>query len=135
MSKRKERKERKETYCAFYGDGTVKIGFCHNVMNRIRTLGGSSSCFAVFSTTHNSEREAIQSEKEIKKDLNKFLIKDAECQEWLHQKVWGFFPALQQSLGKRMPKGFKYALAVGQKTNTDWEPATPADIKKLVTGK
>ena len=61
MSKTKKRPPKEETYCAFYGDGTVKIGFCHHVMSRIRSLGGSSSCFVVLTASHSSETKARES--------------------------------------------------------------------------
>lgn len=71
----------------------------------------------------------------MKKDLKKFLIKEAECQEWLNPEARGFFPALQRSIKERMGERFKYAFAVGQKVDTDWETGIPENVKKIVTGK
>ena len=133
--KRKKNAEQKFTYYAFYGDGTVKHGFCSNVMNRIRTLGGSSTAFVVFSAEHDDTQSAVKSESINKKNLVKFVLQDAECQEWLNPKAREFFPTLQKSLESLKMKVFKYAFAVGQKTDPDWELTTPADVKKLVTGK
>lgn len=129
------KKQKTHTYTAFYSDGTVKVGYCADVMERMRTLGGSSSCFVCFRATHQDEREARETEKQIKIRLAKYLIEDAECQEWLDRKRWGFFPALRRTLEGFTIKLFDYALALGQKRDTDWEKTTPADIKKIVTGK
>ena len=129
------RKQKTHTYTAFYSDGTVKVGYCSDVMERMRTLGGSSSCFVCFRATHQDEETARETEKQIKLNLAKYLIDDAECQEWLDRKRRGFFPALRRTLEGFTTKLFDYALAVGQKRDTGWEKTTPADIKKIVTGK
>ena len=64
-----------------------------------------------------------------------YLIKDAECREWLNPKKRGFFPALKKSLENLKLKVFDYAFALGQKSDTDWEPTTPKKVKRIVTGK
>ena len=68
------KKQKTHTYTAFYSDGTVKVGYCADVMERMRTLGGSSSCFVCFRATHQDEETARETEKQIKlkKSLNKF---------------------------------------------------------------
>lgn len=130
-----KRPEKKHTYAAFYSDSTVKVGFCADVMKRMRTLGGSSSCFVCFRATHENEQSARKAEAELKKQMISYLIKDAECREWLNPKKRGFFPALKKSLESLKLKVFDYAFALGQKSDTDWEPTTPKKVKKIVTGK
>ncbi len=131
----KKQKEKTHTYTAFYSDGTVKVGYCSDVMSRMRSLGGSSSCFVCFRATHQDEETARETEKAIKENLAKYLIQDAECREWFDRNKRGFFPALRQILESFTSKLFDYALAVGQKKDTNWEETTPSEIKQIVTGK
>tara|TARA_R110002012_G_C11466370_1_gene593457 strand:+ start:65 stop:466 length:402 start_codon:yes stop_codon:yes gene_type:complete len=127
----KKQKEKKLTYQAFYSDGTVKVGYCGDVLKRMRSLGGSSSCLVAFRSTHKNENEARDSETKLKKILREYVIVDAECREWFVPER-GFFPTLKKALEDTTIEKFEVALALGQKKNVDWQGCSPSEVKKIV---
>ncbi len=122
----------KYTYYAFYKDKSVKLGYTKDVVGRLRQLGGASSCFVCFRAEHDSSRSAQEAEKQMKQDLANFVLRDAECREWLNSKKKGFFPSLKKALEKLTTRFFGYAYNVDQKTSTTWEETSPAKVQKLV---
>ncbi|HIC26711.1 MAG TPA: hypothetical protein EYO81_00450 [Gammaproteobacteria bacterium] len=124
----------KYTYYAFYHDKTVKLGYTKDVVSRLRTLGGASSCFICFRAEHDDTHSAKESERQMKKELADFVLRDAECREWLNVKKKGFFSSLIDALiGQAFRiKVFGYAFNVGQKSSTTWEETSPVNVEKLV---
>ena len=129
---KKKRVPQKYTYYAFYHDKTVKLGYTKDVVDRLRQLGGASSCFICFRAEQDSTKSAQEAEKQMKEELANFVLRDAEGREWLNSKKKGFFPSLKEALEKLTTRFFGYAYNVGQKTSTTWEETSPAKIKKLV---
>jgi hypothetical protein len=125
-------KPQKYTYYAFYRDKNVKVGFSKDVLARLRQLGGSSSCYVVFRAEHDSTYSARKAEKKMKEELAKYVLQDAECQEWLSSKKKGFFNSLKKSLETLSYRFFGYAINVDQKSSTTWEETSPAKVEKLV---
>ena len=61
---KKKRVPQKYTYYAFYHDKTVKLGYTKDVVDRLRQLGGASSCFICFRAEHDSTKSAQEAEKQ-----------------------------------------------------------------------
>ena len=131
-SKGAKRGESKFTYYAFYKDKSVKVGYTKDVVGRLRQLGGASSCFLVFKAEHDSRFSAQKAEKEVKQQLAEYVLKDAECREWMNSKKKGFFKSLKKSLESLKYRFFGYAENVAQKSSTSWEETSPANVEKLV---
>ena len=126
------RKPQKYTYYAFYRDKSVKLGFSRDVLSRLRQLGGSSSCYVVFRAEHDSTHSAREAEKKMKEELAEYVLRDAECREWMNSRKRGFFKSLKESLESLKCRFFGYAENVAQKSSTSWEETSPANVEKLV---
>ena len=131
--KKSKRGLSKYTYYAFYKDKSVKLGYTKDVVGRVRQLGGASSCFVCFRAEHDSTKSAQEAEKQMKQELANFVLRDAECREWLNSKKKGFFRSLKKALEKLTTRFFGYAYNVDQKTTTKNASPPSGDKNELPT--
>jgi len=125
-------KEPNWTYFAVYKNKTGKIGFSRDVFARVRNLGGSSRCLVCIRAEHTDRAAAIIAEDTIKKICSKYIITDAQCQEWVDLKQKGFLNRLLKAIKKINHKGLSYSQNVGYKSSTSWENVSEKNVRKLV---
>lgn len=120
------------TYFAVYKDKTGKIGFSKDVFERIRGLAGSSKCILCIRAEYNNVDAASAAEALAKKICAKYIITDAQCQEWVDTKQKGFLNCLIKAIKSIDHKGLSYARNLGYKSSASFDDVSEKDIKKLV---